>query len=164
MWWLPFSLLVRWFTDSNFSHVGVELLDGFVTDATGGSGVSVTAKTKWMKHYHVVETIELPVTELEAGLALRFATDNMNKEYGFKQILSIALRKLGIIRTNIWGNGDKKFICSEYVTRMLESIGLQLTDQPADFIGPRKLYGLLNTYLSSNVYELHPSSDTNPTR
>lgn len=159
LWWLPFSLLVRWFTNSNFSHVGVEIQENFVSDASGAEGVKTRYKSTWIEKYNIIETIELPVTYGEFLKAAKFASDNLNRDYSFKQIASIALRKLGIIRSNRWGDGDRSFICSEFATRVLESMDIRLTDQSAEFISPRKLYALLNTYLSSNVYEFVPKRD-----
>lgn len=122
-----FSGLIRWFTKSSWSHVGMiyrddELGRVFILESETLIGVRVAPLSKYLKDYHgknrpykgrmVIGRLD-PAPDPEAvKTAICFGMDELTKPYDNWEILRIACR---ILFKRGRRNRDRKYICSELV-------------------------------------------------
>ena len=105
---LPFSVLIKLFTLSNWCHCGI--IDGdYVIDATLSSGVRRITLAEWESHYSKFEVVEFPISDLDSSLV--WAREQVGKKYDIMGIISLAFRKR-------YEHVDKWF-CSELVAQYL---------------------------------------------
>lgn len=110
-------MLVRVFTRSEFSHVGLALVGAgrvFVLEAVSG-GVRLFPLSRALPFYWVRRHREL------GGEAVDFAFDRLGDGYSKRQAIAAFLGDLRLGEDDIWQ-------CAEYVIRVLEADGEVLTN------------------------------------
>lgn len=100
----PFSWLVKLFTGSQWSHVGV-LTGTHVIEAVVGKGVIKTPLAEFTSRYSEWRMAELPVRD--KALATRRVRAELGKPYDLTALFGILFRRA-------WHDTDKWF-CSELV-------------------------------------------------
>lgn len=102
--WKPFSLIIRLFTWSRWSHCGI--IDGDnVIEATAAHGVVVTPLREFKIRYPQYRIAKIPVRNKR--LAYQYARAEIGKHYDWLAIFSLVLRR-------DWETPDRWF-CSELV-------------------------------------------------
>lgn len=101
----PISWLIRAFTWSRWSHVGVIMPGGMVIESKGGKGVHAISLHEFKARYPEWQKATVPCRDRQ--LALRFLRSQLGKPYDMTAIYSIALRR-------DWQETDSWF-CSELV-------------------------------------------------
>lgn len=105
-----------WDKDS-YSHMAISADDLFL-DMTSKNGCQLNPKEKFNKTYKVVGTHELS-KEITKEEFLEFFLEHKNKEYDRWQITGLALKMLGIISFNKWGDDLRKLVCNELLIAFL---------------------------------------------
>ena len=110
-------LLVRAFTRSEFSHVGLALVGAgrvFILEAVG-AGVRLWPLSRELPFYWIRRPREL------GGEAVDFAFDRLGDRYSRLQAIAAFLEVLQFGEDDVWQ-------CAEYVIRVLEADGEVLTN------------------------------------
>lgn len=130
------SALIRWFTWSQWSHVGVVIDNDFIIDTTlKHGGVRVHAGRKWIDEYPDHQVIDVAVPDERAAIA--FLRRQLFKPYDWTGLVGIALR------SRRWAEADRWF-CSELVAAALvEGGGLRNLRLEAQRITPRDLWAVI---------------------
>ena len=105
--WHPFSLLIRLFTWSRWSHCGVIMPDGTVIESVGNIGVIATPLAEFQDRHTEFHIARIPCKDRH--YAFRFLRQQLGKPYDLTAVISIALRR-------DWQETDSWF-CSELVAR-----------------------------------------------
>lgn len=115
------SYIIRLFTFSSWSHVGLVFSDEMVIDATFAKGVRLIPLTEFMSEYTDID-VWFVKTPDEAS-ARKFAELQLGKKYDLSAIF-------GLIFQRNWQQDDKWF-CSELVEAVLKAGGLvRFRDSP----------------------------------
>lgn len=109
------SYIIRFFTFSSWSHVGLLFPDGKVLDVTLSTGVRLTQKEEFLKGYSKTSTWNVEVAD-ESATRL-FAEKQVGKSYDLSGIF-------GLIFQRKWQEDDSWF-CSELVEASLQAGGLK---------------------------------------
>ncbi len=122
-----FSGLIRWFTNSTWSHCGIIYRDEtlgrvFILESETLIGVRLAPLSKYLRDYHgrnrpykgrmIIGRLKPEPDPAEVKKAICFGMDELTKPYDNFEILRIALRILLKIGRR---NRDRKYICSELV-------------------------------------------------
>lgn len=100
----PGSLLIRFGTFSNWSHVGV-VTDLGVVETTWPKGVHLTSWREFVDRHSAIELIDVALPDEFA--AVRFLTAQLGKKYDWTAILGFMFREP-------WAHPERWF-CSELV-------------------------------------------------
>lgn len=117
--WKIGAELIKWYQGTTFSHVLI--IDGdFVYQASQGY-VNCMHIDNFLKHNKLIHQYNIPDNIVD----MDFVKSQLGKEYGFYQlavivILSTLKSVFSFIRFRYRGNGDQKFICSEFVGKALK--------------------------------------------
>lgn len=148
----PFPILswaIRYFQKTNYSHNAIKV-GNIVYDATG-KDVRINASWEFNKRYETVESIEID-TDLEFNTLVNWMLIYIGRSYGFFQLVGIALRMLGFVKSNPFGRGDKILICSELLILFLaEFSGFEPGDTDE--------YDLVSTWEISKKYKVDYGDD-----
>jgi hypothetical protein len=152
----PFSYLIRGATSSDWSHVGfVVRFDDMdrvmVFESVESFGVRAITLRRYLKDYHDDRAYEGGVVlarhsgfpKLSNGELYRrfgsFSVDKFGYRYDRDQIVKIA----GRLVSRFFGDeqasqfdGDKEYICSEYVHICYQRMGLRIRPGPHGFVAP----------------------------
>jgi len=144
------SVLIKTIEKTTFSHVYIKLYDPridswIVYEASGLTTHCSLAEDFYFKNNKIYEK-ELKTTPQEKKLVLTKVYKNLNKPYGIKQLLGLGLVRLGslfgIKIKNPFKDGNKTYVCSEYVGEVLITLGYEIED--LDDLTPKGIYELLN--------------------
>lgn len=134
--WLPFSVLIRWFQNTDYSHCALKFdvdLHRMVYDSRGFFNNLQNAKY-FYKSYDDVKVWKIMVTEEERQKIINRIYERVGTPYGYLQIVGIAwqliVRKLFNKRVkNPFFNGYNESICSEEFARiMVEDVQTTILD------------------------------------
>ena len=109
------SALIRWFTQSRFSHVDVVLPDGRLLGARLWGGVRIRPPD-YIKRLARVERVEVDLWGTQKALA--FCTSQIGAGYDWRAILAFVTG----VRKKSWRTPGAWF-CSELAARVLEIAG-----------------------------------------
>jgi len=138
-WTKILSFLVRAFQGTAFDHAGFGISangvqPNYVHEAVL-SGVEKTPFNDFIeKHSYVVAEFKIPITEEQLGKIMDLTLEHYGKKYSLMQLVgnafAITMKKCFnyIVRKNIFGNGWKKLVCSEYLSAVLNLVGAELPD------------------------------------
>jgi hypothetical protein len=143
------SKLIRWYLDSQFSHVYLRtqlplLSETTVLHATGDGLYPMSYSNFLKKNIPVVEyTIE--ISDEKFYQIINLAHMSFGQKYGFAQNLGIVIQKiltrLGIREDdNILDDGVN---CSEWIYEVLEEVYGQWTEKDKDLVTPKDIYEYL---------------------
>lgn len=128
---LPFALLVKFFTFSEWSHVAIEV-GGIVYEAKW-SGVRKTTFGQLSKEQGKIFT--KVVYGLDVKVLREFLDDQVGKPYDFPALFALPFR-------SNWGSEDAWF-CSEYGAKGLFLAGFNFKNFPAWRVTPKDLFLML---------------------
>lgn len=138
-WTKVLSFLVRFFQGTTYDHAGFGISangekPNYIHEAIL-SGVEKTPYEEFIaKHSYVVAEFKIPITEHELSKIMDLTLEHYGKKYSMMQLVgnafAIMLKKCFnyIVRKNIFGNGWKKLVCSEYLSAVLNLVGAELPD------------------------------------
>ena len=138
-WKKILSHLVRWVQGTQYDHAGFGISDdgsraAVIHEATL-SGVIATDYQDFMdNHSYIVIEFKIPITNEELRAIVQVIGDNKGKKYGTLQLFgnafAIIMRKWfnWNVKKNIFRNGWKKLICSEYLGKVLTVVGAVLPE------------------------------------
>jgi len=143
------SQIIRYYTNFDSSHVAMEVND-YVYESTTPN-VTKTEYKKFLKTNRIVHNINLDevypyLTEIDNYTVEKLAEKFLNKRYGYLTLLGIMLNDA--LNITWFADGHKSFICSEFVTVLLNSVipdELPIRKIP-DFVTPKDLYKILNKH------------------
>lgn len=147
-----FSCLIKWFDDSNYSHVYLRKKSKYGEYVYQASGLSVNFMNidTFLKSNDVVHEFVFDITEDDKYKILSFFIENAGRPYGMDQIFEISkillLDKLGIPESKRKPiNKNKKFICSELAAVILVDVLKKdlLEKEVLDLVTPKKLFTAL---------------------
>lgn len=127
------SLLIRLFTFSKWSHVGIVLDDNTVIDATGGKGVSVHSMHEFISKYRSIEEVSISIPDPIAAKA--FLVDQIGKPYDFTALFGLVLQR-------DWQEPDSWF-CSELLEASLVAGGRKRFKDSVSRIVPKESYAVI---------------------
>lgn len=117
--WKIGAELIKWYQGTTFSHVLI--IDGdFVYQASQGY-VNCMYIHNFLEHNRIIHTYRIP----DEIIDMEFVKSQLGKEYGFCQLAIIAVLSViksifSFVKFKYKGNGDQKFICSEFVGKALK--------------------------------------------
>lgn len=135
-----FSKLIRRFTNSIWSHVGVIYKDEtlsrvLILESEKAFGVRLAPLSKYIKDYHgknkpykgmvVVARLVPAISKEKLNKAISFGLDELTKPYDNWEVVRVAIR-------TFFGIGKKErnreYICSELVQACFNQIGVEFKD------------------------------------
>lgn len=130
------SRLIMWFLNTKYSHCFF-ILDGVIYHADG-KGVRHLNLDKYLETHIMLHEIpvDLDITEKEF---LMFMEGANKKDYSESQYLGFLFTWL----QPIVANGEKRQICSELVSLVLDKYGAYELPKAADFMSPRDVFELI---------------------
>lgn len=137
------SWLIRLFENTKYSHVFVRWYSvGADTDIVyeaGGTYINFKAGKIFDKKAETVHEYETIISKEVYKKLLKYCMSNAGVQYGFKQIIGIALVKLFKLKKNPFSDGNKSQVCSELVGNIIENLELGDIDINLDIAGPRDI-------------------------
>jgi hypothetical protein len=133
-WTKVLSHLVRLFQGTEYDHAGFGISDDgtrpiIINEATL-DGVVATEFDKFINnHSFVVAEFKVPITREELKAIIRVISDNKGKKYSLLQLVGNAFAIFMLkcfnykVKKNLFGNGWKKLVCSEYLGKVLTIVG-----------------------------------------
>lgn len=106
-----FSVIIKWYQGTNFSHVLI--IDGDLVYQASHLNVNCWYLETFTDANTIISSYNVP----DSTVDMEFVKEQLGKGYGIGQIFDIAWKVITGIKLK--GNGDKKFICSEYVGKAL---------------------------------------------
>lgn len=134
----PISGIIRYFSKSMFSHVGIIYRDTYldrvlILEAEIIYGVRLAPLSKYMKDYHgnhrpyhgrmLLARLKEPLDETSLKKVISYGMDELTRPYDNWEIIRIMLRvlfKLGRKERN------RSYICSELIASAYKTIGLKI--------------------------------------
>lgn len=110
--WKIGSELIKFYQGTEFSHVLI-IKDDLVYQASHGL-VNCTFIDNFIEDNNIVHFYEVP----DIAIDMEFVHKQLGKKYSILQLILIPLLKL--VKAKYKGNGDQKFICSEFVGKALK--------------------------------------------
>lgn len=110
--WKPFSALIKWYQNTEYSHVFI-LSDNLIYQASHTS-VNCYYVDNFIKENKIITSYEVP----DHLVDLEYVKKQLGKPYGVGQIFKLAFMVLTGIKLK--QNGDKRFICSELIGKALK--------------------------------------------
>ena len=110
--WKIGANLIQWYQGTKFSHVLI-IYEDLVFQASHGY-VNCWHIDNFMAENKIVNFYEVP----EVAVDMDFVHKQLGKEYSTMQVFLLPIIKL--IENKYKGNGDQKFICSEFVGKALK--------------------------------------------
>lgn len=108
------SALIKWYQGgTKYSHVLIINHDDMVFQASHG-WVHCLHLDNFLKENVIIDLFTVSDDQVD----YEFAKKQVGKKYGFLQLIRIALKYLFGLR--LIDNGNKRFICSEYVGKVLK--------------------------------------------
>lgn len=128
-----FSLLIRLFTFSKYSHVSLQISENEIIDSTFSKGVSKRSLEDLLSKSSRYEILEIDAIEIDQ--ILPWLESQIGKPYDIMAVLALPF-------TRKW-TGDDKWFCSEYLTVGLYNAGLKIFNKhTTSRITPEMLYNL----------------------
>lgn len=119
------SRAIQAFEGGEAGHVGALMADDaglrFVVDANAQTGVDMTPEHLWLARYEVVDRIDVPLPDEEAGI--RFLLAQLWKPYDWSAIL-------GFVGLRDW-QSPNRWYCSELCAAAMMAGGLTMADRTA---------------------------------
>ena len=129
-WLSAADSVIRAYTRSKWSHVGVVLRTGNYIDAFPGGVGNTRHPSRFARaNQHCILDVPLP----EEHAAEQFLLAQFGKPYDYTAVLGFPFRR--------W-NDDKKWYCSELVAGALQAGGMTIPD--ARWISPQKLLEIVS--------------------
>lgn len=122
------SRIVKWFTDSEYSHVALVLDEKHLYHTNYNTNLKITHMIYPRNSYDVYRVIG----EYDKDKLQEFIYNNINNKYDFMDIVKIIFR----INTD---DKDNEYICSELVRRAYEYAGLKLVDDTIKIATPQDI-------------------------
>lgn len=122
-------------TNSDFSHVLLIDNDALVLQASHGF-VNATAFEVFIEENDLISCFEIP----DFYVDLKFAKSQLGKKYGKFQLVKAALKIL-FKKLFFKDNGNARFICSEYIGKVLHLKWVNDTTTPAEIVDYLKTIG-----------------------
>lgn len=135
-----FSKLIRRFTKSVWSHVGIIYNDDslgrvLILESEKAYGVRLAPLSKYVKDYHgknkpykgmvVIARVSPALEKAKLNKAISFGLDELTKPYDNWEVLRVAIRTvLGIGKKE----KNREYICSELVQACFHQIGIEFKD------------------------------------
>ncbi len=152
--WNLIAFLIRKILGTKFSHVIVTIQiprsETSLAYEAGAFGVSALSETEISKRDKILHRKEFEVTEEEAAKMHEFCVSNLHKKYGFLTIIGLYLALCFGILNRIGKDGNKTFICSEFVAKVLKIVKsiakvLKIQNVNVDKMTPLELYILMRS-------------------
>lgn len=121
----PLSLIVRWATNSRWSHSALYLGNGEVVDAAFG-GVKVRPASTYLRHPHAILRAD-KFESYQVEDAVRKALSFRGEGYDYLGLVGIGYSLFLKKQENPWDAKSKRW-CSELVADAYISAGLDLSD------------------------------------
>lgn len=137
-----FSWLIRLYQKTKYSHTYIRIETrtfDLILDATS-RGVSLKNYKDFTKNNNIIEEKILDQQFLNEDDFASIVIPLLGKKYGYITILGILLKNFGI--KGIGKDGNKSFICSELVARVLEKY-IGIDTGTFDYITPKDIELLL---------------------
>ena len=115
-----FSILsktIRWIQGVNFSHCAIATETDLVVEAST-HGVRMITLKSFLERVDIQQTYVISIDTTWTKVFDWFS-EILGTRYGFWQVLGLLLISLKIMRTNIFGRGTKRLVCSEVVILFL---------------------------------------------
>lgn len=132
-----FSKLINWF-DGEFSHCAIIV-------QSNGKCVKIIESQRFVKsrivdfYFDDYVVVPMYLSELEQIKLLKSSIRYCGKPYDYKQLISIGFKKIfGLFKTSY--NNKRKYICSELVELILNSIGKIEANNSLGEKSPNELY------------------------
>ena len=145
-WFVPISWLIKLVEGTKHSHVFIRMRHSsgveFIYEA---SGTSVKFKNAEIfdADNETLCTYRIPITAAERKKAVSYFLSNAGKEYGFKQLVGLALMRVFRLKKNPCSDGHASSVCVEEVVRFLKQALDVDTDLNPDSAGLQELDELL---------------------
>jgi len=145
---LPFSELIKFYTDKPYSHTYIRYVDPFtkqvmISESSKGEAHKMEL-SRWYLSNRIVEEYEIEVSEELFRAILTNINTRLQTSYSELNILGVPFYDLGEylnspfimgLTTKIFADGIDSTICSESASFTLKLLGIQF-NRPNDFIRP----------------------------
>lgn len=150
-WWLIGSQLIKTSESRPYSHV-------FIRYTSQSTGMEIVAQAshgcinlmnydRFLTVNTLVKEYSFEISEDEFKFMLNYIESNLGTTYSKVQIVLLGIKKLLGIEVNIH-NKDAAFICSEFIARILEVVGVLTQIDDADYLTPSDLDTILETHVN----------------
>lgn len=117
--WKIVAELIKWYQGTKFSHVLI--IDGELVYQASHSYVNCMHIEVFLKDNNIIHRYAVPNKDVD----MEFVKKQLGKQYGVMQLFVISIFALvkalfKFIKFKSKGNGDQKFICSEFVGKALK--------------------------------------------
>ena len=132
---------------TEYSHAYIRFIwsginEEVVTEASH-MRLHIEEHTNWLTHNVVIYEKHYDIPHQKFIDLQRFVIHNNFKSYGLLTVLGIFIKKV-FKKSRIGDDGDKTFICSEWVARCFEEIDEQLLEGVnLGYITPKELYEII---------------------
>lgn len=152
--WKPFSALIRWIDDSEFSHVSVswysDRLEREIVYQASSVMVNFCEGKHFAETHEIIEQLEIEMEPETEKRVIQWAMDRAGIPYSIKQCFGILwvkiMQKIGIKVKNPFNNGRTLYICCELAAELLElEFGYKFSED-LDLLTPKSLYNILKSH------------------
>lgn len=145
-WWLIGSKAIAAIEKRPYSHAFIKYessMTGMELIAQASHGcINAMNYERFLSVNTVVKEYEFDISPDDFTFMMDYIETNLGTPYSRLQIFLLALKKIFKIEVNIH-NKDEAFICSEFIARILEIIGIIPKIEDTDYLTPSDLDTLL---------------------
>lgn len=152
--WHLSSQIIKWALGSSFSHVCLKINSSFyerdlIYEASAGQ-VQTEKFENWEERNKILYRYEVNVSDLRKKEIIQYSIDHLRYKYGVLSLVAIFFKDKFGIKLPFGVDGDRKFICSEFIflcmkdelVEMAQKQHIQI-DEEADYIDPTEVHAIL---------------------
>lgn len=146
-WFVPFAWAIMAYQKTNYSHAYVKFSSASIERTliyqASGQLVNFIGSEQFDNAEVIVAEYEIEITDDKRKALMQFFVDKAGTPYGVLQCIGLVLnRQFG---WNLLRNGDKEFVCSELVARVLHGLDVPDSFPNLDYVTPKDVRALCDT-------------------
>lgn len=144
-----FAYLIKLILGTKYSHVALRVWDiesnRNLVYHSSIKGVTLMPENKFLNSNKVIHSKTIEINHVSKTEVLNFCEDSINKSYGFLTIIGLLFKRVFGIKNKIGKDGNKTFICSEFLAQILKIVRPVTAQFISDDIDPKELYVLVRS-------------------
>jgi len=137
---VPFAWAIMWYQGSDFSHSYIRFksnsLDRELIYQASSTMVNFWGATYFESKETIAAEYEIEVTDDQYRQLMQYFIDNAGKPYGVLQLVAMFVNRTFGIKLDALTNGDREFVCSELVARILSDLDIPEGTENLDYMLP----------------------------
>jgi hypothetical protein len=144
---VPFAKAIMWFEGTDYSHVYLKFksdsLNRTIIYQASSTMVNFMGSNVFDGHAQIVAEYEIEIPEDSRVALMQMLIDRAGMPYGIKEVIGIFFYKT--LGWKIFQDGEKSFVCSELVARILYGLAIPGNFSHLDFVTPKDIRSFVDS-------------------